>query len=265
MKIVSVVNHKGGVGKTTITVNLGAELAYRGNRVLLIDLDSQGNLTKATGVEVRKEHGRAYSIAEALRAVMDEEPADPNAFIYPTEISSNLDVVPCHIGMAETKIALNLVMARERILKIFLDQITAVRDYDYILIDNAPSIEVDFQNALVASTDVLIVTEADEFSTDGMESLMRQLMKIREYFNPDLKVAGVLINKADRRTNLCRDMIDVIRTIFGQLNVFETIIPSSVKMKESQSMKVSIKAYDQNNAVAKAISSFTDEFVELDR
>lgn len=261
MKVISVVNHKGGVGKTTITVNLGAELADRGNKVLLIDFDSQGNLTKATGVTVRKEHGRAYSVAEALRAIIDEEPVDPKLYIYQSDISENLEVVPCHIGMAETKIALNLVMARERILKIFIDQIAAIKDYDYILIDNAPSIEVDFQNSLVASTDVLIVTEADEFSTDGMESLMRQLLKIREYFNPDLKVAGVLINKADRRTNICRDMIDVIRTIFGQLNVFETVIPSSVKMKESQSMKVSIMTYDRNNAVAKAVSSFTDEFV----
>ena len=260
MKIISVVNHKGGVGKTTITMNLGAELADRGNKVLLIDLDSQGNLTKATGIKIRKDNNAVYTIASALNAVMKGEKINPEDYIYRSGINSNLEVIPCCIDMADTKIALNIAMARETMLKLFIDDITEVKQYDYILIDNAPSIEVDFQNSLVASDEVLIITEADEFSTDGMESLLNQLAKIKSFFNPRLSVAGVLINKADVRTNLCKDMINVIRELFGKLRVFDTVIPASVKLKESQIMKVSIKTYDKENAVAKAISSFTDEF-----
>ncbi len=260
MKIISVVNHKGGVGKTTITMNLGAELAERGNKVLLIDLDSQGNLTKATGIKIRKDNNAVYTIAAALNAVMKGEKINPEDYIYKSGINSNLEVIPCCIDMADTKIALNIAMARETMLKLFIDDIAEVKQYDYILIDNAPSIEVDFQNSLVASDEVLIITEADEFSTDGMESLLNQLAKIKSFFNPRLSVAGVLINKADVRTNLCKDMIGVIRELFGKLRVFDTVIPASVKLKESQIMKVSIKTYDKDNAVAKAISSFTDEF-----
>lgn len=163
--------------------------------------------------------------------------------------------------MADTKIALNIAMARETMLKLFIDKIKEIKEYDYILIDNAPSIEVDFQNSLVASDEVLIITEADEFSTDGMESLLKQLAKIKSFFNPKLKVAGILINKADFRTNLCKDMVMAIRELFGKLRVFNTVVPASVKLKESQIMKVSIKTYDKDNAVTKAIFSFTDEYL----
>ena len=260
MKIVSVVNHKGGVGKTTITINLGAELAERGNKVLLIDLDSQGNLTKATGIDVHRTGDNLYTVASALNGIMKGKEIDPLKYIYRTNISDNLDVVPCCIDMADTKIALNIAMARETMIKLFIEEIVKSKNYDYVLIDNAPSIEVDFQNSLVASDEVLIITEADEFSTDGMESLLKQLGKIKSFFNPKLEVAGVLINKADCRTNLCKDMIGIIRELFGKLKVFNTVIPASVKLKESQIMKVSIKTYDKDNAVAKAISSFTDEF-----
>lgn len=260
MRIISVVNHKGGVGKTTVTMNFGAELADRGRKVLLIDFDSQGNLSKVTGVKIRKENEKQYTIAAALTAVMKGREIVPEDYIYKTEIHENLDVIPCCIDMADTKIALNVAMARETMLKLFIEELAKVKEYDYILIDNAPSIEVDFQNSLVASDEVLIVTEADEFSTDGMESLLKQLTKIKNFFNPKLTVSGVLINKADCRTNLCKDMIAVIRELFGKLRVFDTVIPASVKLKESQIMKVSIKTYDKDNAVAKAISSFTDEF-----
>lgn len=261
MKVISLVNHKGGVGKTTITMNFGAELAERGKKVLLIDLDSQGNLTKATGIKIRKELGNVYTVAGGLMKIMKGEDFKAEDYIYQSKINKNLDVIACCIDMADTKIALNIAMARETMLKLFIDKIKEVKEYDYILIDNAPSIEVDFQNSLVASDEVLIITEADEFSTDGMESLLKQLAKIKSFFNPKLKVSGILINKADFRTNLCKDMVIAIRELFGKLRVFNTIIPASVKLKESQIMKVSIKTYDKENPVAKAISYFTDEYL----
>ncbi|MDY2960001.1 MAG: ParA family protein [Hornefia sp.] len=259
-KVIAVVNHKGGVGKTTVTLNFGAELAERGYKVLLIDFDMQGNLTKGIGI------GNCDKLKDTIASAMDQimcgENGKCNIKIYPTDISGNLDIVPCNVSMADTKLKLQLAMARETVLKKVISNIEKKYAYDYIIIDNAPTIEIDFQNSLVASDEVLIVTNPDIFSTEGMVSLLREYTKVRTYFNKTrLKIAGILINNADGRTNFTKDMIKAVKSTWGDLKVFDTIIPQSVRVKESQANQISIKGYEKKNKVAIAFSSFTDEYL----
>lgn len=260
MKVISVVNHKGGVGKTTVTFNFGAELVHRRYKVLLIDFDMQGNLTKGAGI--KNGDKLKDTIAHSMDLIIDGNTCEPG--ILNTGIE-NLDIVPCNVSMADTKLKLQLAMARELVLDKVIKNIKRKYDYDYILIDNAPTIELDFQNSLVASDEVLIVTNPDIFSTEGMASLLREYTKIRMYFNKEnLKIAGILINNADGRTNFTRDMIKAVKTIWkDNMNVFDTIIPQSVRVKESQASHQPIRRYDKNNKVALGFSSFTDEYLSL--
>lgn len=258
-KTIAILNHKGGVGKTTITFNFGAELAKKGYKVLLIDFDSQANLTKSTCENPRFKETIAEAIAEVING--NFEALDPQKYINKTSISENLDIIPSDIRLADAQEALNNAVAREQILKILIDEIKAMEVYDYILIDNAPSVRIDFQNACVASDEILIVTEPREFSTDGMDSLIFNTEKVRKFLKPALAIKGILINKADMRTNMTKAMIDFIREKYSQYNVYETVVPHSVKVAESQFLVKSLCDYDKNNAASEAIMKFTDEYL----
>ena len=260
MRIISIVNHKGGVGKTTTTLNFGAELADRGYKVLLIDFDMQGNLTKASGLV--NPDKITETIALSMDKIIDGQPCIDTK-VFKTGISKNLDIIPCNVSMADTKLKLQLTIARETVLKRVICSVKKKYNYDYILIDNAPTIEIDFQNSLVASDEVLIVTNPDVFSSAGMVSLLREYSKVKTYFSDSLKVAGVLLNNVDSRTNFTKGMVEVIKNKWKELKVFETVIPSSIKVKESQAMKLPIKTVDKNNKVAIAFSSFTDEYLKM--
>lgn len=258
-KTISVVNHKGGVGKTTVTLNFASELAERGYKVLLIDFDMQGNLTKASGII--NPDKIVETIALSMDKIIDGNPCI-NTKIFKTSISNNLDIVPCNVSLADTKLKLQLTIARETVLKRVICSIKRNYEYDFIIIDNAPTIEIDFQNSLVASDEVLIVTNPDVFSSAGMVSLLREYSKVKTYFSDDLKIAGVLLNNVDSRTNFTKGMVDVVKNNWKELRVFETVIPSSIKVKESQAMKLPIKTVDKNNKVAAAFSSFTEEYLK---
>lgn len=255
-KIISIVNHKGGVGKTTVTENFAVELAKRGNRVLLVDLDSQGNLSKACGIK-----NAQYTIGNMLESAMEEKEIDAGLYACRTGIHQNIDIIPCSIGFANTKLKLNLFVARERVLKCALQEVLAQREYDFVLIDNAPSIDVDFQNSLVASDELLIVTEAEEFSVDGMMSLIAEYKKIKKYYNAGLKLAGVVINKVDARTTISKEMVSYIKKVFNDFYVFENVIPMSVKVRESQALRVSLDEHAKDSKVNTGFASFAEEYL----
>lgn len=261
-KVISVVNHKGGVGKTTITLNFGACLAERGFKVLLIDLDAQGNLTSATGV--KKVFDKEKTAAKAIEEVLSGNDINPADYMYKTAISDGLYIIPNGIFFEETKLKMQSTIARETLLKRFVDLIKEKYKFDYILIDNAPSIGVDYQNNLVAADEVLIIAEPDRDSVDGVMSLLKFYRIIKEYFNPTLSIAGILMNKC-RNTNIDVALQESVRDMFKNIRVFNTTIPLATKLKESKNLAVSASEYASEDQGTIAINEFTDEYLAISK
>ena len=261
MKVISIVNHKGGVGKTTTAFNFAAELAARNKRVLLIDFDMQGNLSSALGI--KENESLDGSISDAIEdAITGNEDGLISIYNYPDEV--NLDIIPCDIRMANTLLKLNSMIARELYLKMVINRINkdeTYTNYEYCIIDCAPSVMIDFQNALVASDEILIVANPDTFSTSGMSSLLREYKNVAKYFNPNLNIAGVLINNVDNRTVFTKAMVSQIKEYWKDLNVFDTVIPASIRVKESVLAHLPVFLYEPQNPVSRAFSDFTDEYL----
>lgn len=259
-KTISIINYKGGTGKTTVTFNFARELTKRGYKVLLIDLDGQGNLTKFANVANNNDIDTIEeTISTSMLNVIRNE--ELNIPIYKTYIDA-LDIIPCNIKMADTKAEITMALARETILKRVVDKIKVLNFYDYILIDNAPSIEIDFINSLASSDELIIISSPDTFSAEGISNLLKKYILIKNHFNKSLNIAGILINNADLRTNFTKDMIKVITNHFKDIKVFSTVISSSIKIKEATAMNKAICDYDKENKVAQAFSFFTEEYLD---
>lgn len=259
-KVIAVANQKGGVGKTTTTLNMGAGLMLKGKRVLMVDFDQQANLTLNCGV--RDFDDLKESIATAMEAVIDDETeVMPQIFEYRNSGGiARVDFIPSNIEMAKINLELVQVMAREFVLKKLLEPL---KDrYEYILIDCAPSLSVDLINALVAADEVLIVMTPGKFSTSGTEQLIKSINKTKRNLNANLEIAGVLFNRVDRRNNFTKDIIESMRSTWGQdIRIFDTEIPNSIRIDESQSMGEYIAEYEPNNKVAMAYKAFVEEYL----
>lgn len=260
-KVITVANQKGGVGKTTTVLNFGAELARRNRKVLLIDFDSQGNLTKASGITKKSVDTIPHTIADSINDCIDGKAPLLQKGRIKLDGDVGMDILPCNISMAQTKLKLSFAMAREGMLKKITDELK--KSYDYILIDTAPSLDVDMVNALVAADELIITTTPDTFSTSGTGALYDSWKKVRDNLNNNLIIAGVLINCVDKRSNFTRDMIEVIRGSWAkkEITTFEEVIPLSVKVKEGQAIGKVISDYSHDNPVSKAYSFFTDEYL----
>lgn len=255
MKTIAVSNHKGGVGKTTTVFNMGSELSKRGYKVVMVDFDMQGNLSTICGIPETYDN----TIYKAIEMTMDGKDISQE----PVKIKDNLYIWPCNLAMGSTIIKINASMGSEKWLKFTLDNLKKHFDADYILIDCAPSIMVDFQNALVAADEVIIVANPTKLSTDGIISLMTQYRNIKKYLDkPNLKIAGILMNRVDLRTNYTKVMIDYSEEVFKELNIFKTLIPTSVKVDECILLNNYIGDCLPNNPVAKAYKLFVDEYLE---
>lgn len=264
-RTICIANQKGGVGKTTTAFNFAVELTKRNYDVLLVDFDSQGNLTKSTGITEGKNSDNCFLIKETIagpleKIMNDEEIAAPDIPIYALKNQPNLKLIPCNVAMAKMKLKINLAMSRESLLD---RVISTVRNmFDYIIIDTAPSLDVDMVNAFVAADELIVTMTPDTFSASGTYALIDTYAQVRKNLNHNLKIKGVLITKVDARTNFAQDMIDNIKSIWGKnVKIFGTVIPNSIKVQESQAAGVSIADYDKNNAAAKAYSLFTDEYL----
>ena len=256
-KVIAITNQKGGVGKTTTTVNLGVGLANEGARVLLVDADPQGSLTVSLGI--RNPDELSVSLATVLQRVIEDKPIKEGMGII--QHREGVDILPSNIELSGLEISLFNTMSREFVLKGYIDGVR--RNYDYILIDCMPSLGMMTINSLVAADSVIIPSQPNFLSTKGLNLLMRSIAKIRKQINPRLNIDGILLTMVDNRTNNAKDIISSLRSSMGtNIRVFETEIPHSVRAAECSLAGKSIFSHDRNGKVAAAYEQLTKEVVE---
>lgn len=248
-KIIAVANQKGGVGKTTTSVNLGACLAYIGKKVLLVDVDPQGNATSGIGIEKADVEHCIYDILVDDVAAKD--------VIKPTAVE-NLDIIPATIQLAGAEIELVPTISREVRLKRALE---AVKDnYDYMVIDCPPSLGLLTINALTASDAVLIPVQCEYYALEGLSQLLNTVRLVQKHLNTDLTIEGVLLTMLDARTNLGIQVIDEVKKYF-QDKVYKTIIPRNIRLSEAPSHGQPIIIYDPRSRGAEVYLDLAKEVV----
>ena len=248
-KIISVANQKGGVGKTTTTVNLSTILAKKGKKVLLIDTDPQGNATSGLGVSKDVE----LSVYDIL--IGDTEFDET---LQETAIK-NLKVCPSNISLAGAEVQLVSMMSREQRLKTKLDKIKD--QYDYILIDCPPSLGLVTLNAFTASDSVLIPVQCEYFALEGLGQLLNTVNLVKKHLNKNLEIEGALLTMYDARTNLSNQVVKEVKKYFED-KVYKTVIPRNVRLSEAPSDGMPITVYDPRSKGAKAYEKFAKELLK---
>ena len=249
-KVISVANQKGGVGKTTTTVNLSTLLAKKGKKVLLIDTDPQGNATSGLGITKELE----LSVYDILvgETTFDET-------IQETAIK-NLKICPSNISLAGAEVELVSMMSREQRLKVKLDE---VKDqYDYILIDCPPSLGLVTLNAFTASDSVLIPVQCEYFALEGLGQLLNTVNLVKKHLNKNLEIEGALLTMYDARTNLSNQVVKEVKKYFEN-KVYKTVIPRNVRLSEAPSYGMPITEYDPRSKGAKSYMKFAKEFLKI--
>ncbi|MEY8662914.1 ParA family protein [Ligilactobacillus faecis] len=246
-KVIALANQKGGVGKTTTSVNLAACLADQGKRVLLIDMDAQGNATSGIGIDKAQIKQDIYDVL--VNEVFLED-------VILTTKRKNLDVVPATIRLSGAEIELASQFAREKRLA---DALLLVQDeYDYLLLDCPPSLGILTVNAFTACDSILIPVQSEYYALEGLNQLINTYQLVQKHFNPTLKIEGVLLTMFDARTNLGNQVVSEVKDYFKEA-VYETIIPRNVKLSEAPSYGEPIVDYDANSKGAKAYEALAKE------
>ena len=248
-QIISVANQKGGVGKTTTTVNLGACLASLGKRVLLVDMDAQDKATSGVGIRNPDFTQDIYDV------LVNELPIAEATLVTEHE---NLSIVPATLQLAGAEIELTSMMARESRLKGSLAEVND--QYDYILIDCPPSLGHLTINSFTASDSILIPVQCEYYALEGLSQLLNTVRLVQKHFNPELEIEGVLLTMYDARTNLGNEVVEEVRKYFRE-KVYETIIPRNIRLSEAPSHGMPIIDYDPRSRGAEVYQALAKEVV----
>lgn len=245
-RILALANQKGGVAKTTTCLNLGAALAQRGRRVLLVDLDPQANLTLGFGRDPFQHEHTSYEV------LLNPE---RGAGFAVTSVAERLDLIPATLDMAAAELELAGKIGRETLMR---EALSPLRDsYDYMLIDPPPSLGLFTLNALVAATEVLIPLQVHIYALRGLAQLQKTI-KLVQKLNPELHIGGIVCTMVDRRNNLSIAVEHEIREKFGDL-VYQTVIPNNIRLAEAPASGTPISSYDPASSGAKAYSALAEE------
>lgn len=257
-KVIALTNQKGGVGKTTTAVNLGVGLAKQGSKVLLIDADSQANLTMALGYN--RPDDIPVTISTVMQDIMDDKSFDASGGII--HHSEGVDLLPSNIELPGLEVRLINAMSRESVLKTYVNEVK--KNYDYVLIDCMPSLGMITINALAAADSVVIPTQPHYLSAKGLELLLRSVSKVRRQINPHLRIDGILMTMVMPRTNISKEVTALVRSAYGQnIKVFDAQIPHSIRAVEATAEGKSIFAYDKGGKVAAAYEQFGKEVADI--
>ena len=251
-EIYAIANQKGGVGKTTTAINLGAYLAAAGKRVLLVDSDPQGNATSGLGVDRSK-------LARSLYDVLIEELPASEAII---ELRPNFDLLPAALSLAGAEVEMVGMLARERRLQQALEPVADA--YDYILIDCPPSLGLLTINALTTADAVIMTIQCEYLALEGTTQLVNTINLVKKNLNHQLRIAGILLTMYDSRTNLAQQVVSEVRSHFGD-QVYETVIPRSVRLSEAPSYGQTIREYYPNSPGAAAYRKLAEEVLRRTR
>jgi chromosome partitioning protein len=250
MKIISVCNQKGGVGKTTTAITLASFLALNGRKTLIVDLDPQGNCTSGVGVDKNALEGSVYDV------LMDQ--SDIMTVIRETQIK-DLSILPSTISLTGAEIELVSELGRESRLK---KALTNPREsFEFVIIDCPPSLGLLTVNALVSSNSILVPIQCEYYALEGLGQLMKTIDLVRDNLNPKLELEGILMTMADNRTNLAEQVIKEVRKHFSD-KVYNTVIPRSIRMGEAPGFGKPIMLYDKNCVACKKYELFVNEFLD---
>ena len=253
-KIIAIANQKGGVGKTTTTINLGAALAEKRQRVLLIDLDPQGNASTGLGVETDQRDVTTYDLLAGDAALRDA---------YQATSVKNLSIVPATIDLSSADIELIDNEKRSFLLRNVLDN-SAAAEFDYILIDCPPSLNILTVNAMVAAQSIIVPLQSEFFALEGLSQLILTVRDVRQSANPDLRIEGIALTMYDRRNNLSLQVEDDARENMGDM-VFKTVIPRNVRLSEAPSFAIPVLEYDPTSKGSLAYRALAKEVIEKTR
>lgn len=252
--VIAVVNQKGGTAKTTTCENLGVGLAMEGKKVLCIDMDPQASLTIALGWQ--RPDDLNTTVATIMSKIMNDQDLQLREGILHHQ--EGVDLLPSSIELSGLEVSLVNAMSRESILKQYVD--TVKKDYDFILLDCAPSLGMLTVNALAAAEQTLIPVQANYLSAKGLEQLLNTINKVKRQINPKLKIEGILLTMVDARTNYAKEISNLIREAYsGKIKVYKTDIPRSIRAAEISAEGKSIFEHDPKGKVADAYKVLTKE------